>query len=198
MTLAVRLGAAAPLAGGIAVIALLISASGGGKQAGVANLGTTTTTANAVAAPGLGSASPPERLLGDLVNFSACMRSHGVPQFPDVSASSGVVKLVLPVSIANTPQFKAAQRACRALAPPKLAPPVITPQDLADFLKAALCLRSHGITGFPDPVFSTGQVRFPLPPGMDANSTPFRRAREICEMLIPPGLPYSKQAEGGQ
>jgi hypothetical protein len=30
------------------------------------------------------------------------------------------------------------------------------------------------------------------------NSPTFLRAREICEMLIPPGLPYSKQAEGGE
>jgi hypothetical protein len=30
------------------------------------------------------------------------------------------------------------------------------------------------------------------------NSPTFLRAREICEMLIPPELPYSKQAEGGE
>jgi hypothetical protein len=33
---------------------------------------------------------------------------------------------------------------------------------------------------------------------MDANSTQFLRAREICEMLIPAGLPFSKEAEGGK
>jgi hypothetical protein len=164
----------------------------------VANLGTTTTTPDAAAAPVGGSASSPHGLVGALVKYSACMRSHGVPQFPDVSVGKGVVKVALPASIVNTPQFKSAQRACRSLAPPRLAPPVITPQDQADYLKAAQCMRSHGVTGFPDPVFSSGQVRFPLPPGMDATSTPFRRAREICEMLIPPGLPYSKQAEEGQ
>ncbi len=65
--------------------------------------------------------------------------------------------------------------------------------DQADYLKAAECMRSHGIAGFADPVFSGGNVNFPIPSGMDANSTQFRRAREICELLVPPGLPYSSR-----
>ena len=73
-----------------------------------------------------------------------------------------------------------------------------TAQQQADYLKAAACMRRHGIAGFPDPVFSGGDVHFPLPAGMNANSTQFLRAREICEQLIPNGLPYSKQAEGGK
>ena len=65
--------------------------------------------------------------------------------------------------------------------------------DQADYLKAAECMRSHGIAGFADPVFSGGNVNFPIPSGMDTNSTQFRRAREICELLVPPGLPYSSR-----
>ena len=76
--------------------------------------------------------------------------------------------------------------------------PQISTQDRADYLKAAACMRNHGIVGFPDPVISGGNVNFPIPQGMNSNSTQFRRAREICEMLIPAGLPYSKEAEGGQ
>ena len=59
-------------------------------------------------------------------------------------------------------------------------------------------MRNHGIAGFPDPVFSGGNVNFSIPNGMNTNSARFRRAREICELLVPPGLPYSKSAEGGQ
>jgi hypothetical protein len=65
----------------------------------------------------------------------------------------------------------------------------------------AACMRSHGIPNFPDPTFSDNSVRFVAPPGMNAtkgNSSQLLRAREICEMLIPAGLPYSKEAEGGQ
>ena len=74
----------------------------------------------------------------------------------------------------------------------------MTTQDQADYLKAAACMRSHGIVGFPDAVFSGGQVDFPIPQAMNTKSTQFGRAREICEMLIPAGLPYSQEAEGGQ
>ena len=59
-------------------------------------------------------------------------------------------------------------------------------------------MRNHGVAGFPDPVFSSGNVNFPVPQGINTNSTQFRRAREICEMLIPAGLPYGKQDNGGQ
>ena len=59
-------------------------------------------------------------------------------------------------------------------------------------------MRNHGIAGFPDPVFSGGNVNFPIPNGMNTNSPRFRRAREICQLLVPPGLPYSKSAEAGQ
>ena len=52
-------------------------------------------------------------------------------------------------------------------------------------------MRSHGIAGFPDPQFSNGNVTFPIPHGMDTNSQQFLRAREICQNLIPRGLPYS-------
>jgi hypothetical protein len=59
-------------------------------------------------------------------------------------------------------------------------------------------MRNHGIASFPDPVFSSGNVNFPIPQGMNTNSTQFRRAREVCEGLIPPGLPFSREAESGQ
>jgi hypothetical protein len=76
--------------------------------------------------------------------------------------------------------------------------PQITSQDEADYLRAASCMRNHGIASFPDPVFSSGNVNFPIPQGMNTNSTQFRRAREVCEGLIPPGLPFSREAESGQ
>ncbi len=59
-------------------------------------------------------------------------------------------------------------------------------------------MRNHGIVGFPDPVFSDGQADFPVPQAMNTRSAQFRQAREICELLIPAGLPYSKEAENGQ
>jgi hypothetical protein len=98
----------------------------------------------------------------------------------------------------SSTEFLAAARACARYFPLATPPPPITAQDQADYLKAADCMRDHGIVGFPDPAFSGNQVDFPIPGGMNTKSTQFLRARETCEMLIPAGLPYSKDAEGGQ
>ncbi len=56
-------------------------------------------------------------------------------------------------------------------------------------------MRAHGINGFPDPDFSGGGVRFPIPQGMNANSSQFEAARHTCQNLIPNGLPYSATDE---
>jgi hypothetical protein len=169
-------------------IALLASACGGGPKNAVASIGRTATTTNA-AVPVAGASAG--ELGSRLQQYAACMRSHGLPSFPSPTVLGQAVRLVLPPSMASSPQFQKAHKACQSLMPARLTPPNFTTQQQADYLKAAACMRSHGIAGFPDPTFSGGGARFNLPPGMDANSTPFRAARVICEKLIPQGLPYS-------
>jgi hypothetical protein len=58
------------------------------------------------------------------LKFSACMRSHGVPNFPDpkFSASGGSVRLQVKAGGAgginpSSPQFQAAAKACQSVAP---------------------------------------------------------------------------------
>jgi hypothetical protein len=53
-------------------------------------------------------------------------------------------------------------------------------------------MRSHGITNFPDPVFSDGNVNLPIPSSIDTHSTQFTQAAQTCTKLIPAGLPYSR------
>ena len=84
------------------------------------------------------------------------MRSHGLPTFPSPAILGQAVRLVLPPSIAGSPQFQKAQKACQSLAPPRLTAPNFTTRQQADYLKAAACMRSHGIAGFPDPTFAGG------------------------------------------
>jgi hypothetical protein len=67
----------------------------------------------------------------------------------------------------------------------------ITPADQADYLKAATCMRSHGVPDFPDPTFQNNNVTFNIPPNIDPNSSQAKSAAAICVKLIPPGLPYS-------
>ena len=67
----------------------------------------------------------------------------------------------------------------------------ITPADQADYLKAATCMRSHGVSDFPDPTFQNNNVTFNIPPNIDPNSSQAKSAEAVCVKLIPPGLPYS-------
>ncbi|HXR22927.1 MAG TPA: hypothetical protein VN786_10255 [Acidimicrobiales bacterium] len=198
--LAEGLSAAAAVVG----LSLALAACGGSApSASVAHIGTTTT---APATGPSGSAPSSGNLSGQLQRFVSCMRHHGVPNFPDlVMSANGSAVAVGPVSInKSSPAVQAARSDCQSILPGGTAPSptiTITTKDQAAYLKAAACMRAHGVPIFPDPVFSGNSVSFPKPPGMNANianSPTFLRAREICEMLIPPGLPFSKQAEGGK
>jgi hypothetical protein len=89
------------------------------------------------------------------IRFSDCMRSHGVPNFPDPGSGGGVQ---IPQGSAINPQspaFQSAQNACSKLIPgsgPSRGHPSET-RKLA-MLKLAECMRSHGLSTFPDPTSS--------------------------------------------
>ena len=173
-------------------LALASAACGGGSpRASVARVGTTTTALPA------GSAAADGPSNRQFVRYAGCMRSHGVLNFPDDPASP-VIRALKVSGATSSPEFQAAAQACEKYAHHGTPSPQITSQDEADYLRAASCMRNHGIASFPDPVFASGNVNFPIPQGMNTNSTQFRRAREVCEGLIPPGLPFSREAESGQ
>jgi hypothetical protein len=97
----------------------------------------------------------------DAYRFSACMRSHGVANFPDpvvhVSGSGGAtsasVGIRITPQIKGSPVFKSAANACKHILPAPSGqssgqsdhPPT---QALVAF---ARCLRTHGFPRFPDP-----------------------------------------------
>ena len=60
-----------------------------------------------------------QQVTSQFLRFSQCMRSHGVPNFPDPTPANGGVGLKLNGTGINTqsPQFLAAQRACQSLQP---------------------------------------------------------------------------------
>jgi len=182
-----------PLFAGACLLAVGATACGNATAPKVASIGTTTTPPKAAAT--VANGPPPVgtgKLADDAEKFVACMRSHGVANFPAPVIGPGQVSLHLTPRVASSPHFTSAQAACQSLLPGKPTSAQFGTQQQADYLKAAACMRSHGIVGFPDPVFpSPGAVQFPLPAGMDANSARFEAARAICQKLIPQGLPYS-------
>jgi len=181
-------------AGVLAVTAglLLLTAACGGSPS---SSGSPSSTGSGSSSNAGGSASPPSALA-----FSRCMRSHGVPDFPDPPPSfNGKFPGSSPQQLGvSESRIRAATGACQNLLPAVQGQAPLTAQDQQDYLRAAACMRSHGITSFPDPAFSGGSVHFPIPPSsIDTNSTRFIQARQTCEKLIPAGLPYSGSRSGG-
>jgi len=189
------------LIAGLAAAALVLAGCGGAsKSPTVAHLGSGTTTSAASsssssAAGGAGSASSasPD---SQAVAYSACMQAHGVPNFPDpqISTSGGEVKVAVRVTpgITGNPKFKSAQQACGKLlpggGPGEGSNQQISPREQSQYLKAAACIRSHGIPSLPDPTFSGGGVHIPHVAGLDLHSPQVRAAEEACQALIPGGL----------
>jgi hypothetical protein len=187
------------LTAGLSSLALLIAGCGGGtKSPTVAHLGSSTssTPSSSSAAAGSGSSSLSGGSPGSqAVAFAACMRAHGVPNFPDpqVSTSGNEVKVAVRVTpaITGNPHFNSAQQACNKLlpggGPGKGSGHQISPQEQSQFLKAAACIRTHGIPNFPDPTFSGGGVHVSQQ-GINLHSPQARAAEEACQALIPGGL----------
>jgi hypothetical protein len=119
-----------------------------------------------------------------------------VPNFPDpkvsVHANGTSVAIGITPAISGNPHFKAAQRACIGLLKEAGggggASHPITPQEQSEYLRAAACIRSHGIPSFPDPTFSGGDVHLPKTAGLNLHSPRVRAAEEACQALIPGGL----------
>jgi hypothetical protein len=194
---------ATKLTAGFVALALLAAGCGGGAKAPtVANLGSSASTSGAAASSG-GSASGAGGSQGSsasqqsqAVAYSACVRAHGVPNFPDpkISTNGNEVQVAIGInpSISDNPHFKSAQQACSKLlpggGPGSGSNHQISPQEQSQYLKAAACIRSHGIPNFPDPTFSGGGVHLPRTAGIDLHSPQVRAAEEACQSLIPGGL----------
>jgi hypothetical protein len=127
------------------------------------------------------------------VAYSQCVRSHGVPDFPGPDSSGQISGARMKDALREVSDSvaRAATSACANLNPAEYGPPPLTPEQQEDYLKAAACMRSHGITNFPDPTFSAGGIDTRIPASIDTGSAQFTQARETCTRLIPAGLPGS-------
>ena len=88
----------------------------------------------------------------EAVRFAECIRSHGVPSFPDPT-SPREFKLYV-ASSEGSPAFRSAETACEHVLPGGGPPSQTAAQRQAQIVAAlafAQCLRSHGLPNFPDP-----------------------------------------------
>lgn len=117
--------------------------------------------------------------------YARCIRGHGVPSFPDpqvaTTPGSTSVRQMVPASVAASPKFKTAQRACRGLMPGPGARPGGHGPGGAVLLAFARCLRGHGLSGFPDPN-RDGRITSQMisAAGIDLHTPIFMSAARAC------------------
>jgi hypothetical protein len=124
------------------------------------------------------------------IRYADCMRSHGVPGFPD-PGTNGVY--ILPPEIdVSSPTFRSAQHACEQYGHGTGRDLAFTTARLLTLVKLARCMRAQHITDFPDPastpLASLQRVRAS---GIDPQSPAFKHAATACRA---PGLPAEIQA----
>lgn len=118
---------------------------------------------------------------GAFLEFSNCMRAHGVPSFPDPSVGGGVHIGLQSGLDPQAPAFRQAQQECRRLLPGG-GPPRTVPESVKlAALRQSECMRAHGVSNYPDPTFPPGGgVESSIPSSVDANSPAFQSAQKAC------------------
>jgi hypothetical protein len=145
------------------------------------------------------AASPPT--YAQEIALVGCMRSHGVPNFPDPSSSGGY-SLSSNGSLTgaggsvdiDSSQAQAAYGDCRHLIPggPSISQleqdvqqeQQAQAQALPLELKYSQCMRSHGVPNFPSPGQATTS---PGSSPINVNSPTFVAATNACQHLLPSG-----------
>jgi hypothetical protein len=158
----------------------------------------------AAACSGTGSTgsgdSPSGSTSASVLAFSRCMRSHGVPNFPDPVDEADLPKISPEILGVSSSQFNAAEDACRNLLPTGeisgnsrgisasvercivggVCSPAVTHWLQDKELKYAQCMRSHGLPSWPDPsTDAQGRLSFAVPPAWAAR--PPEPQSGICE-----------------
>jgi hypothetical protein len=172
-----RLWRIVPLGALLAAVAFTGTACGGGSSGPSRHPGSPTSAPASSGTSPSGPASSADA-------FSACMRSHGLPNFPDpnnkgqflYSPGSGIDP--------SSPQFQSAEKACESKAP--TGPISGSPnQNASAFLKYAACMRANGVPNFPDPTILNGHVQMSLPSDVDTSSPQFQQATQACMSDLP-------------
>lgn len=153
---------AGAMAAGATGIALLTVACGGGSASSAGSLGRSN--------------------LQIAIDYAKCMRSHGAPNWPDPNSQGQFLK-----TKTNTADFQApasAYRACQHLLPNGGQLTAAQQQIISPLmLKLAACMRSHGITNFPDPTVNANGITVD-PHGLNTSSAQFHAGQQACRKYL--------------
>jgi len=159
----------------MALIGLLATACGGGSSPAASATGESASAA--------GGSTRVQAALA----YASCMRSHGVPDFPDpdsngdfhvgnnsVSSQETAANHVCNHLLNADPQLNAAQRQ----------------HTLGQLVKYAHCMRAHGVPNFPDPQTTNGGIGVPggftfdtSHAHLDQKSPQYQSAARACQSL---------------
>ncbi len=144
---------------------------------------TTTTTAST---GGSSSSGASNSVTQQALKYAQCMRSHGVTDYAD--PSPGKAQSIGGSGLdTNSPTYQAAAGACQKYQPTagNSTGQGPTPAAQTAQLKFAECMRSHGVTNFPEGNTSGGQQSLSQY-GIDTNSPTFLKANQACSSLLGP------------
>ena len=123
------------------------------------------------------------------ITFARCMRSHGVPNFPDPSPPGASLTgntfgaFALPPGLnLQAPAAQSALKGCRKTLPGGGGGRGgISESTKLRLLKHAQCMRAHGVSNYRDPTIpSHGPIESGPPPGINTDSPVFQRAATAC------------------
>jgi hypothetical protein len=155
----------------IVSIALLTAACGGGTSAGSGASPSATST------------------YAKLVAYAQCVRSHGVPNFPDPSSNGAFNASSINL---HSAQVQSAQNACKSLQPNLGTSGQSQAQNVTQKLKFAQCMRSHGVPNFPDP---SSNGKFQISKSINTQSATYKKAQQACQSITSSGP--GQQSGGG-
>jgi hypothetical protein len=139
------------------------------------------------------SASTPSAgsTVAQAVAYTQCMRSHGVPEYPEPDSSGQLQKIGSGQQVGvSDAQLNTASNVCQSLWPYQALTPAQQQQELTDDLKFAQCMRSHGVPTLPDPVATNGHVEFVISvsrDGFNPQSPQILAKARACQHVLPAG-----------
>ncbi len=136
-----------------------------------------------------------QSLTAQALSYAKCMRSHGITDFPDPTVQDNAhgkgVGFSMPSGVdPHSVKFQSASKTCQKQTGFGHISAAQLQQGMNAMLKYAECMRSHGITNFPDPFENSHQIGFNTSgTGIDQNSPRFKAANKTCQPFLPGGGP---------
>jgi hypothetical protein len=128
------------------------------------------------------TASSLSSLVRATLDFSHCMRTHGVPNFPDPDSKGVFPPGSLHQLGVSSATAESALGDCKSLLPSqKTAPSVGSPATSTQLLRFSACMRTHGVPNFPD----IGPSKKVSLRKINQQSPQFIQATHVCSTRLP-------------